>query len=183
MVVYFIGTLDLTQHYYLDYGPAMALTVALATPVVLASSLPRSAWWTELTAAVAIAALAWPHSDSEPWPWAVTSLLTVVAVLTVIGLRTSRRATGAMWLEVLAAGAMIVALVPTNGGWIALLRMSVILAVAAVAADAVRGRREAQARLVVGEQMSAAEQSRATLLASARESPGNCTTSSRTTCR
>jgi signal transduction histidine kinase len=164
-VVCFIGTLDLTQHYNLGYGPAMALTVARAAPIVLAPSRPRTAWWTELTAVVATAALTRPHSGSEPWPWAVTSLLTIAAVLTVVGSRTSRRATFAMWLEVLAAGALLVALVSTHDGWIGLLPMSVALAVAAVTADAVRGRGEAQARLANAEQISAAEQARATLLA------------------
>lgn len=163
--VCFIGTLDLEQHYNLGYGPAMVLTVARAAPVVLAPGRPRTAWWTELTAAVTTAALSRPHSSSEPWPWAVTSLLTVAVVLAVVGLRTSRRATFAMWLEVLAAGALLIALVPTHDGWIALLPMSVFLAVAAVTADAVRGRGEAEARLVTAEQISVAEQARATLLA------------------
>ncbi|MEU1543992.1 sensor histidine kinase [Actinacidiphila glaucinigra] len=165
VAVYFIGTLDLAQHYNLGFGPAMALTVARAAPVVLAPSRPGTAWWTELTAAVTTAALSRPHSSSEPWPWAVTSLLTVAVVFAVVGLRTSRRATFAMWLEALAAGALLVALVPTHDGWIALLPMSVFLAVAAVTADALRGRGEAQARLAAAEQISAAEQARATLLA------------------
>lgn len=160
-----LGTLDLVQHYQLGYGPALALTVARAAPLVLVSRRPRTAWGMELAAAVTTAALSRPHSSSEPWPWAVTSLLTVVVVLAVVGLRTSRRATFAMWVEVLAAGLVFVALVPTRDGWIALLPMSVFLTVAAVTADAVRGRGEAEARLATAEQISVAEQARATLLA------------------
>ncbi|MEV7519299.1 histidine kinase [Streptomyces sp. NPDC091371] len=162
--VYFAGTLDLAQHYDLGYGPAMALTVGRAVPLVLALSRPRTAWWTELAVTVGTAVLTRPHSAAEPWPWAVTSVLTLAATLTVVGLRASRRAIVAMWLEVLAAGTVLAALVPAHGGWYALLPLSVILAVAAVTVNAVRSRGDVQARLAVAEERGAAEQARASLL-------------------
>ncbi|MFD0378591.1 sensor histidine kinase [Streptomyces sp. NPDC127112] len=164
VTLYFAGTLDLAQHYSLGYGPAMALTVARIVPLVLALSRPRPAWWTQLVVTVAIAALTRPSSPAEPWPWAVTSVLALTATLTVVGLRASRRAILAMWLEVLAAGAVLAALVPQHGGWYALLPLTVILAVAAVTVNAVRSRGDVQARLALAEERGAAEEARASLL-------------------
>ncbi|MFF4370862.1 histidine kinase [Streptomyces sp. NPDC001594] len=160
----FAGTLDLAQHYRLGYGPAMALTVARVVPVVLSLSRPRTAWCAQLVVTVAVAALHRPSSPAEPWPWAVTSVLALTATLTIVGLRASRRAILAMWLEVLAAGAVLAVLVPRHGGWLALLPPTVILAVAAITVNAVRGRGDVQARLALAEERGAAEEARASLL-------------------
>ena len=166
VLVLVVGTLDLVQHYDVDYGPALALSVARAAPLVAALSRPRTAWWTELVAVTATAALTRPHSAAEPWPWAVTSLLSLAPVFIAVGLRTSRRATVAMWLEATAVGAVLFALVaPTGHGWLALLPMGVLLAVGGFTADALRGRGEVRVRLAAAEQLGAAEQARATLLA------------------
>ncbi|MEV7415307.1 histidine kinase [Streptomyces sp. NPDC089919] len=162
---YVTGTADLVQHYDLGYGPAMALSLLRAGPPVLALSRPRAAWWAELAAVVATAALTRPGSAEEPWPWAVTSVLTLAVTLGVVGLRASGRAALAMWLQVLAAGAVLALLVPQPGRWYGLLPAAGILAVVAVAAEAVRGRGDVQARLARAEERGAAEEARATLLA------------------
>ncbi|MCG6494753.1 sensor histidine kinase [Kitasatospora sp. A2-31] len=165
VAAYFAGTLDLAQHYGFGYGPAMALTVARAVPLVLALSRPRAAWWTQLAAVTLTAALARPYSAAEPWPWAVTSVLTLATTLGVVGLRAPRRAIVAMWCEVLVVGTVLAVTVPAHGGLPALLPLTVILAVAAVTANAVRGRGDVQARLLLAEERGAAEQARAALLA------------------
>ena len=164
-LVLVVGTLDLVQHYDLDYAPSLALSLARAAPLAVALSRPRTAWWTELAAVTATAALTRPHSAAEPWPWAVTSLLSLAPVFIAVGLRTSRRATVAMWLEVTAVGAVLFALVPTGHGWLELLPMGVLLAVGALTADALRGRGDARVRLAAAERIGEAEQARATLLA------------------
>ncbi|WP_129837624.1 sensor histidine kinase [Streptomyces sp. RFCAC02] len=164
-LVFFAGFADLVQHYDTASGPAVALALARAAPVVLAATGPRTAWWAEFAAVVVTAAVTRPHSPAEPWPWAVTSSLSAAAVFVLVGSRAPRRALCAMWLEVLAAGAVLVVLVPEYGEWGGLLPLSVLLAVAAVTADALHGRGEARARLAVTERVSAAEQARATLLA------------------
>ncbi len=165
VLVLFSGTLDLVQHYDFKYAPSLALSLARAAPLAVALGRPRTAWWTELAAVTATAALTRPHSAAEPWPWAVTSLLSLAPVFIAVGLRTSRRATVAMWLEVTAVGAVLFALVPTGHGWLGLLPMGVLLAVGALTADALRGRSEARTRLAAAEQLGEAEQARATLLA------------------
>ncbi|MER5887508.1 sensor histidine kinase [Streptomyces sp. NPDC001941] len=165
LVAFFAGTLDLIQHYALDPGVALALTVARAVPLVLALSRPRTAWWTELAAVALTAALTRPVSPAEPWPWAVTSVLTLTVTLGVVGLRAPRRAVAALWGEVLLVGAVFTAVLPSHGGWLALLAPSVILAVTAVTVNALRDRVDVRARLAVAEERGAAEEARASLLA------------------
>ncbi|HST65271.1 MAG TPA: hypothetical protein VLM05_08790, partial [Mycobacteriales bacterium] len=70
-----LGPLDLHQHYGLGPAAALGLSALRAAPLALARSRPLAAWAGVLAATVLTAAVPHPVSASEPWPWAVTSVL------------------------------------------------------------------------------------------------------------
>ncbi|MET7302041.1 histidine kinase [Embleya sp. NPDC005575] len=163
LLVAVAGWFDLYQHYDV-FGPgATVAAIARAVPVLLCLYRPLSAWWLALAASIATAAPTHPVSDSEPWPWAVTSVLSLVVVLTVIALRAPRRVLVALWLILLAAGTALVLLRgPVRLG--ELLPMTVLSALAPLTAEAIGSRSAAQRRLVVVEEIGQAEHARRTLL-------------------
>ncbi|MYS79088.1 sensor histidine kinase [Embleya scabrispora] len=157
------GWLDLYQHYDVSAPGATVAAIARALPVLLCLYRPLAAWWLALAAAIATAAPTHPVSDSEPWPWAVTSVFCLVVVLTVIALRAPRRVLVTLWLILLAAGtALVVLRGPVRLG--DLLPITILSALAPLTAEAIGSRGAAQRRLVVVEEISQAEHARRTLL-------------------
>ncbi|MEU0938841.1 histidine kinase [Embleya sp. NPDC005971] len=157
------GWLDLYQHYDVSGAGATIAAIARAAPILLCRYRPLAAWWLALAAAIATALPTHPVSDSEPWPWAVTSVWSLVVVLSVIALRAPRRVSVALWLILIAAGtALVLSRGPVQLD--ALLPVTILSALAPLTAEAIGGRSAAQRRLVVVEEISQAEHARRTLL-------------------
>ncbi|WP_406279886.1 sensor histidine kinase [Embleya sp. NBC_00896] len=157
------GWFDLYQHYDVGAPGALAAGIARAVPVLLCLYRPLPAWWLALGAAIATAAPTHPASSGEPWPWAVTSVLSIVIVLVVVALRAPRRVLVVLWLSLLAAGVgLLLTRSPIEPG--ELLPMTVLATLAPLTAEAIAGRGDAQRRLVLVEEVSQAEHARRTLL-------------------
>jgi len=157
------GWFDLYQHYAVPAPLAVVSGVARGLPVLLCPYRPLAAWWAALGAAVVTAAATDPVSAAEPWPWAVTSVLSLVIVLTVLTLRAPRRVAVAMWAALLVAGAILtLTREPIRPG--ELVPMTVLSALVPLTAEAVRGRGDAQRRLAVVEELGEAERARRALL-------------------
>src|SRR5512139_2235567 len=92
-----IGWLDLTQHY--DTGAGMALMSSLlrAVPILWCRRWPLVAWTVVLAACTGTALGTRPVSSSEPWPWAVTSVLCILAALAVAGWQLTLQMTLLLW--------------------------------------------------------------------------------------
>ncbi|MFD0568115.1 hypothetical protein ACFQ0T_00990 [Kitasatospora gansuensis] len=76
-----VGWADLDQHYALDAGAALALSVARALPLLWSRTRPLLAFGVSAAAVLLTAVLTRPVSAAEPWPMAVTSLAALVALL------------------------------------------------------------------------------------------------------
>ncbi|WP_406299455.1 histidine kinase [Embleya sp. NBC_00888] len=157
------GWLDLYQHYDVSAAGATVSAIARAVPVLLCLYRPLAAWWLALAAAIATAVPTHPVSDSEPWPWAVTSVFSLVVVLSVIALRAPRRVLVVLWLVLLAAGTvLLLARSPIDVD--ELLPIAILSALAPLTAEAIGSRSAVQRRLVRVEEISQAEHARRTLL-------------------
>ncbi|MFI6584078.1 sensor histidine kinase [Embleya sp. NPDC050493] len=163
LAVAVVGWFDLYQHYD-PHGPGVTVAaLARAVPVLLCLYRPLGAWWLALAAAIATAVPTHPVSDAEPWPWAVTTVMSLVVVLTVIALRAPRRVLVALWLILLAAGTTLV-LIRGPVRLSDLLPITILSALAPLTAEAIGSRSAAQRRLVVVEEIGQAEHARRTLL-------------------
>jgi signal transduction histidine kinase len=164
LVVLGLGTLDLVQHYRLGLGAAVALSAARAVPLLVCLYRPLTGWWLELAASVLTALAAEPVSASEPWPWPVTSVLALAAVLVMVGLRAPRRVLVELWVLLTLISAAAWLAVPDRRDWRSLATTVVLSAAVLLLADAIRGRDEARRRLVAQEQVSEAERARRRVL-------------------
>ncbi|MFD9127168.1 sensor histidine kinase [Kitasatospora sp. NPDC059571] len=159
-----VGWLDLVQHYALAAGPALALSAARAVPLLWCRSRPLPAFVLTLAAGVLTALAARPVSAAEPWPWPVTGLAALAVVLVAAGSRVARGVSLAMGGAVLAATALLLAALPGRGGWAGLLPVAVAVVLALVAAQVLRDRAAALARLAEQERISEVERTRRALL-------------------
>jgi signal transduction histidine kinase len=164
VVVFGLGTLDLTQHYRLSPGASLALSAARALPLLVCLDRPIAGWWLELAASLATALVAHPVSSSEPWPWPVTSVLAQVVVLVMVGLRSPRRVLVELWVLLALAGGVAWLAAPYRRQWQTLTIMAVFSAAALLLGDAMRGRNETRRRLVEQERISEEERARRVLL-------------------
>ena len=153
------GTLDLHQHYAVGPAAALGLSLLRAAPLALLPRRPLWAWVGTLAATVVTAAVAHPVSYSEPWPWAVTSVLAALPVLAVLGSRAPRRQALAAWVSVPVTGAVALLVAPGRGSWTGLVVPAALAAAALVGGDLARGRSDARRRL--GEQVVATDAERA----------------------
>jgi signal transduction histidine kinase len=177
-----VGTLDLVQHYQVGTAAAVGLSALRAAPLGVVRFRPRLAWVGTLAAVLLTAALAHPVDGSEPWPWAVTSVLAALPVLVVLGarleppaarplwtaapvralagLRLLHPAPALVWLTVPASGALALLVAPDRGGsWSALIPVCVLAAAALVGGRLARDRVEDRRRL--DEQVVATDTERA----------------------
>ncbi|MYV96715.1 histidine kinase [Streptomyces sp. SID3343] len=163
LLVFVAGTFDLLQHYRVAAPDAFALSVLRAAPVLLCLYRPLPAWWLALGAAATTALSTHPVSPAEPWPWAITSVLSVVTVFVVVALRAPRRLLVALGAVLLATGVALILIRGTNDPS-ALVPMLFVATLAPITASALRDRGEVRERLVVVEEISQAEHARRTLL-------------------
>jgi signal transduction histidine kinase len=153
------GSLDLHQHYSLAPAAAVGLSLLRAVPLALVLRRPLLAWGWTLAATVLTAAAAEPVTHSEPWPWAVTSVLAALPVLAVLGARRPRPELLAVWASALIAGAVPLLVAPDRGNWSGLVLVGALTAAALAGGDLARGRSEATRRL--GAQVRATDAERA----------------------
>jgi signal transduction histidine kinase len=163
LLVCVVGTLDLFQHYRVTAPDAFGLSLLRAVPVLLCLYRPLPAWWFALGAATVTALATHPVSPAEPWPWAVTSVLSMVTVSVVVALRAPRRLLVALGAVLLATGVILVLIRGTNDPG-ALLPSLLVATLASITASALRDRGEVRERLVVVEEIGQAEHARRTLL-------------------
>ncbi|MBB4944581.1 signal transduction histidine kinase [Kitasatospora gansuensis] len=159
-----VGWADLDQHYALDAGAALALSVARALPLLWSRTRPLLAFGVSAAAVLLTAVLTRPVSAAEPWPMAVTSLAALVALLVLAGSRVTRRACSAMGLAVPAGTAVLIAVLPGRGSWSGLVPVVIATGLALIAAEVLRDRALTRARLVEQEQISELERTKRALL-------------------
>ena len=140
-----IGALDLHQHYAVAATLVLPLSVLRVLPWALLRTDPRVAWAGALAATYATAAAGGSTGPDEPWPWAITSILAVLPVAVVCGMRLPRLQSLAVVASVPVTGAL--ALLAGSGDLVDLLGPTVLVAAALAAGDLVRGRGEARAGL------------------------------------
>ncbi|GAA3396029.1 histidine kinase [Streptomyces roseoviridis] len=156
----------LVHEYHVNGALAGALGTAQAAPLLLAVSRPLRAWWVIFTADVAggFVLLAADGGDHLPWPWTPMIVVGYLFLMLALGLRESRRALVGVWLATGAAGAVFELVSPQRqGGGITVL-LFVLSGILLLLTATLRGRGEAERRLVEQETISEAERSRRTLL-------------------
>ncbi|MFB9437984.1 sensor histidine kinase [Streptomyces showdoensis] len=155
----------LVQDYQVNGAVAGALATAQTAPLVLAVTRPLQAWWVIFTADVAggFVMLGADGVDGRPWPWTPMVVVGYLALMLALGLRESRRALIGVWLMTGAAATVFEIVSPKRAGGITLLLFVLSGAVLMITAT-LRGRGEAERRLVEQETISEAERARRTLL-------------------
>ncbi|GJF32112.1 two-component sensor histidine kinase [Kitasatospora sp. NE20-6] len=159
-----LGWADLVQHYALDAGTALALSLARALPLLWVRTRPLLAYGVSLAASVLTAVLTRPVGAAEPWPLAVTGLAAAVALLVMGGSRLPRRTCAAMGLALPCVTAVLLAALPGRGGWSGLVPVVIATALALIAADVLRDRSLTRTRLAEQERISETERTRRALL-------------------
>ncbi|MEU8619698.1 sensor histidine kinase [Streptomyces sp. NPDC048623] len=156
----------LVNDYHVDGPVAGALATAQTAPLLLAVSRPLQAWWVIFAADVAggLAVLIADDYRELPWPWTPTVVIGYLFLMIPLGLRESRRALFSVWLMTGAAGAVFEALSPGRPGDGVVVLLFVLSGLVLLLTSTLRGRGEAERRLVEQETISEAERSRRTLL-------------------
>ncbi len=142
-----IGTLDLHQHYQLGIAAAAGLSLLRAAPLALVRTRPVVAWAGSLAATVLTAVPAERVSPSEPWPWAVTSVLAALPVLAVLGARRPLPVLVAVWASAVLAGAVPLLAAPDRGSWAGLIPVAALTGAALAGGWLASGRADARRRL------------------------------------
>ncbi|MFE6098876.1 sensor histidine kinase [Streptomyces laurentii] len=152
-----------------EYGVNGALAGLVGTaqtaPLLLAVTRPLQAWWVIFAADLAGAVfmrLAGPPLDL-PWPWTPTVVIGYLALMVALGARETRRTLLGVWLMTGAAGALFALVSPSRVDGIPIV-LFVLSGVLLLLTMALRGRGEAERRLMEQETISEAERARRTLL-------------------
>ncbi|MGO4630269.1 sensor histidine kinase [Streptomyces sp. 2RAF24] len=155
----------LVQDYQVNGALAGALATAQTAPLLLAVTRPLQAWWVIFTADVfgGFVLLAADGVDGRPWPWTPMVVVGYLALMLALGLRESRRALIGVWLMTGAAATVFELFSPHRAGGITLL-LFVLSGVVLLITATLRGRGDAERRLVEQETISEAERARRTLL-------------------
>ncbi|WMX47251.1 sensor histidine kinase [Streptomyces roseicoloratus] len=155
----------LMQDYHVDGPIAGALATAQTVPLFLAVTRPLQAWWVIITADV-LGGFALLDSDYHelPWPWTPMVVIGYLFLMLALGLRESRRALVSVWLVTGAAGAVFEILAPERPGSGVIVLLFVLSGIVLLLTATLRGRGEAERRLVEQETISEAERARRTLL-------------------
>ena len=157
-VLLVLTTADLGQHYRIPLGAALALGVGRGFGLVLAWLRPAAGIPVSLLVAALIAAVSVPVSSDEAWPWPVTSVFGIAAVLAIVGSRgASRRELAGWWVVTQLVGVIAMLAAPDRGSWPGLLTMAIFSAVAVVVGDLLRSRSETRLQLAAQEGISAEE--------------------------
>lgn len=84
---------SMTDQYGLGGGPAGALAVAQAAPLLMLAHRPLRAWWIIFPADIvgALVLLGQPAEKYDVWPWTPTVLIAHLFVLLALALREGRR--------------------------------------------------------------------------------------------
>ncbi|MEU0091898.1 histidine kinase [Kribbella sp. NPDC006257] len=153
-----LTTADLGQHYRIPLGAALALGVGRGFGLVLAWLRPAAGIPVSVLVAALIAAVSVPVSSDEAWPWPVTSVFGLAAVLAIVGSRgASRRELAGWWVVTQLVGVVAMLAASERGSWPGLLTMAIFSAVAVVVGDLLRSRSETRRQLAAQEGISAEE--------------------------
>lgn len=160
-----VGAALSAQLYRIDAAAAIGLNVLHAAAIIVAVLRP----WLAVTMATAgaFALMGFASFESGPWPWAVTWLLTHLAVLFMVAARFSWRIGAVCW-TVSTAGSLMLALLLRDGHDLTSASSNVLLfaslSAAALATGAVSGQLvQTRARLRRERQVSAQEYAQRTL--------------------
>jgi signal transduction histidine kinase len=157
-VLLVLTTADLGQHYRIPLGAALALGVARGFGLALAWLRPAASIPVSLLVSALIAAVSVPVSSDEAWPWPVTSVFGLAAVLAIVGARGgSRRELAGWWVVTQVIGVVAMSIAPERGSWPGLVTMAIFSAVAVVVGDLLRSRSETRRQLAAQESISAEE--------------------------
>ncbi|MET9951657.1 sensor histidine kinase [Streptomyces sp. NPDC006339] len=156
----------LAQDYHVNGALAGALGTAQAAPLLLAVSRPLQAWWVIFAADVigGFVLLASDPRHDLPWPWTPMAVIGYLFLMLPLGLRESRRALLGVWLVTGAAGAVFELVSPQRPGTGVVVLLFVLSGIVLLLTATLRGRGEAERRLVEQETISEAERARRTLL-------------------
>ncbi|MFD5325342.1 sensor histidine kinase [Streptomyces sp. NPDC127092] len=155
----------LVNEYDVNGAVAGALATAQTVPLLLAVTRPLQAWWVIVVADV-LGGFVLLGSDYHqlPWPWTPTVVVGYLFLMLALGLRESRRALVGVWLVTGAAGAVFELISPGRPGDGIIVLLFVISGILLLLTATLRGRGEAERRLVEQETISEAERARRTLL-------------------
>ncbi|MFE5299450.1 sensor histidine kinase [Streptomyces sp. NPDC056632] len=156
----------LVNDYHVNGALAGALATAQTAPLLLAVTRPLQAWWVIFTADVVggLVLLAADPSDELPWPWTPMVVVGYLFLMLALGLRESRRALLGVWLVTGVAGAVFHLLAPDRPGDGVVVLLFVLSGVVLLLTATLRGRGEAERRLVEQATISEAERAHRTLL-------------------
>ncbi|MFG2112223.1 sensor histidine kinase [Streptomyces sp. NPDC048718] len=155
----------LINQYGLNGAVAGLVGTAQTAPLLLAVTRPLQAWWVIFAADVVggFALLIPGPPEGMPWPWTPMVVIGYLGLMVALGARESRGTLLAVWLATGAAGAVFALVSPgrVDGVPIVLFVLSGLLLLLTAT---LRGRGEAERRLVEQETISEAERARRTLL-------------------
>ncbi|MFJ7069519.1 sensor histidine kinase [Streptomyces sp. NPDC101115] len=155
----------LVNEYHVDGAVAGALATAQTVPLLLAVTRPLQAWWVIMVADV-LGGFVLLGSDYHelPWPWTPMVVVGYLFLMLALGLRESRRALVGVWLVTGAVGAVFELVSPGRPGDGVIVLLFVLSGIVLLVTATLRGRGEAERRLVEQETISEAERARRTLL-------------------
>ncbi|WP_190017075.1 sensor histidine kinase [Streptomyces lucensis] len=143
-------------------GPAALLCALLAlVPVLLTLVRPVGAFWMSLVAATATAAIG---TDWGSWPWAPSSFVAHLLVLTVVAIRTRPRTAAWMWVLTGLHGLWAEAFFGWGGDGTDVTPMLIVSALVLLAVTVRHTRREARQEVTAQQTVTEHERSRRTLL-------------------
>lgn len=154
-----LGILDLTQHYAVRPSVAFVLTVPRAAAVAIYRRGPVTAWVIELLAVLLIAVMTARANPAEPWPWSVSSVLSVTAVAGLIASLGRRRLSSTMF-GTLTALTVILTLLPRSADWAPSAIAVTLCGLAIIIGDAIHTRRNLTVKLAEEREISATERER-----------------------
>ncbi|MFC4852467.1 sensor histidine kinase [Actinophytocola glycyrrhizae] len=155
-LLFFLGSLDLVQHYHVEPTAAFLLSAARAVPVLFCRTRPIEMWVVELSAVLVTATVTVPVSPGEPWPWAVSSTMTLAAVGYLVA-TLGGKYTSIVMLTVVTGLGLLLTIWPGRGDWLSAVVTTIVLAVAVGVGDVVYARRRIAVALAEEKQVSAAE--------------------------
>jgi signal transduction histidine kinase len=155
--LFFLGVLDLVQHYDTKPVLAVVLSAARVAPLLFYRRWPVAAWVTVLVAVSLTAVATAPQPRNEPWPWAITNVVVVTAVAGLVASQGRRNLSLSMF-GVLAGSYLVLAFWPGGDrSWPVAVIAAMAVGIAIIVGDFVHARRRMTAELVRERQVSASE--------------------------
>lgn len=145
---------------------AFLLSTAQALPVLIARFRPLTAWSVALVASAVVPFVIAPNHLNQPWPWTPAALIAYLLVQLAVSNRWPRWVSISTWTAVVFVSYLVVLARPSTStdATQMVIMLAAFAAITLAVGDSLRVRRQAQARIIEHERLSAEERGRRQLL-------------------